>query len=138
MRGVIAGFSILMLSLSLSGCSKRPVLYPNYHLESVGVATSKVDIEQCIELAEAADLRDNQALEAGKKTAGRAVVGGATGAVAGAISGRPGTGAAVGAGAGAVSGFFAWLFGSSDPDPVFKRYVDHCLRDRGYEPIGWK
>ena len=128
----------LLLLAFLGGCAKRPVLYPNGHLESVGVAASKADIEDCIELAEAANLGDNAVFEAGKQTAGRAAVGGATGAVAGAISGRPGFGAAIGAATGAVSGFFAWLFGAAEPEPLFKQYVDRCLRDRGYEPLGWK
>lgn len=134
MRNVIALGSIVFL---LAGCAQRPVLYPNAHLESVGVAASKEDVEECIELAEAADLSNNAALEAGKQTAGRAAIGGASGAVGGAIAGRPGFGAAVGAATGAVSGFFSWLFGASEPAPIYKRYVDRCLTDRGYEPIGW-
>ena len=24
------------------------------------------------------------------------------------------------------------------PDPVYANFVDRCLRERGYEPIGWK
>lgn len=134
MRCLIAGISIVCL---FAGCAQRPVLYPNPHLQSVGVAASKQDIKECVELAKAADLGDNPALEAGKKTAGRAAVGGASGAVAGAISGRPGFGAAIGAATGAVSGFFSWLFGASEPTPIFKQFVNRCLSDRGYEPIGW-
>ncbi|MCB9724108.1 MAG: hypothetical protein H6748_08700 [Spirochaetaceae bacterium] len=122
----------------LAGCAKRPVLYPNDHLEEVGVEASRRDIDECMALAEAADLDRNQALEAGKRTAGGAAVGGASGAVAGAFTGRPGFGAAFGAAMGAVGGFFSWLFGASEPDPIFVRYVDTCLAERGYQSIGWK
>jgi hypothetical protein len=137
MRGRYLGLSILLIVL-VPGCAKRPVLYPNAHLQSVGVAASKAEIEECMALADAADLGNNAVLEAGTKTAGGAAVGGATGAVAGAISGRPGFGAAIGASTGAVSGFFSWLFGAAEPEPIYKQYVDRCLRDRGFDTIGWK
>jgi hypothetical protein len=129
--------TLLLLLLGLA-CAKRPVLYPNEHLEEVGAEASQRDIDDCIALAEAADLDTNQAAEAAKKTGTGAAVGTATGAVGGAISGRPGTGALVGLGVGSVGGFFSWLFGSGEPDPVFVRYVDTCLAERGYQPIGWK
>ncbi len=129
---------LLVVLVLVGGCAKRPVLYPNDHLKQVGAEASRQDIDACIALAEAADLDTNQALEAGKKTAGGAAAGTATGAVAGAISGRPGFGAAMGAAVGAVGGFFSWIFGASEPDPVFVRYVDTCLAERGYQSIGWK
>jgi hypothetical protein len=27
---------------------------------------------------------------------------------------------------------------SGDPDPVFRNFVDRCLREKGYDPIGWR
>ncbi len=135
-QSLVIGASIV--ALFAAGCAKRPVLYPNDHFHEVGQEGSKLDVEECVALADQADLGTNQALEAGKKTGAGAAVGGATGVVAGAISGRPGFGAAIGAATGAVAGFFSWLFGSSEPDPVYVRYVDLCLKERGYQPIGWK
>jgi hypothetical protein len=121
------------------GCAKRPVLYPNDHLETVGKDQAQQDIDECIAVAESADLDDDQALEAGKRTAGGAAVGAASGAAGGAISGAgAGRGAAIGAATGSIVGFFSWMFGASEPDPVFVRYVDRCLAERGYESIGWK
>jgi hypothetical protein len=114
------------------------VLYPNARLQQVGEQASQQDIDQCMALADNANLEDNQALEAGKKTAAGAAVGGVTGAAAGAISGRSGFGAAIGATTGAIGGFFSWIFGSSEPDPIYKRYVDVCLQERGYQSLGWK
>jgi len=137
MRNVIAAGLILLL-LSMAGCSKRPVLYPNDRYNEVGKDAAQRDIDACLDLADDADLEDSQALEAGKRTAGGAAVGGATGAVGGAISGRPGFGAAVGAATGATVGFFSWMFGASEPDPLYVRYVDICLQERGYQPLGWK
>ena len=42
------------------------------------------------------------------------------------------------AAAGAIGGLFRGLFRSREPDPVFRNYVDQCLRERGYQPIGWR
>ena len=130
----------LMILATISiGCAKRPVLYPNAQVQDVGIEASERDVDECIELAKAADLDSSQTANAAKSTGKGAAVGGVSGAVGGAISGRPGYGAAVGASVGAIGGFFSWLFGgASEPDPIFVRYVDRCLAERGYETIGWK
>jgi hypothetical protein len=30
------------------------------------------------------------------------------------------------------------LFASKPPDPAYRGFVDGCLREKGYEPVGWK
>ena len=130
-------FLLVPLMIAL-GCAKRPVLYPNDHYKQAGEATAEQNIAECIELADNAGLEDNQALEAGKRTAGGAAVGTATGAATGAIRGGAGIGALIGLTSGAIVGFFSWIFGASEPDAIFVRYVDRCLAERGYESIGWK
>jgi hypothetical protein len=125
--------------LALVGCAaRRPVLYPNAHLESVGAEVAQRDIEECIARAEASGADAGHAREVGTRSAEGAVAGGATGAVVGAIRGHPGRDAAAGAGAGATLGLFRGLFSSRERDPVFRNFVDQCLRDRGYQPIGWR
>jgi hypothetical protein len=128
----------LLLVLAVGCASPRPVLYPNEHLESVGADASQEDIDACIEMAEAADLGKNTATETAKSTGVGAGIGGLIGAAVGAIFGRPGTGAAAGAASGGIRGFFRGIFGGGDPAPVYKNYVDTCLRERGYKPVGWK
>jgi hypothetical protein len=47
----------------------------------------------------------------------------------------------VGAATGAAAGFTGTVLrGSSGRrvDPVFANFVERCLRERGYEPIGWR
>ena len=45
-------FSILLV-FTLVGCStKRPILYPNAHLKSVGIDQANRDIEECCRLAD--------------------------------------------------------------------------------------
>ena len=42
-------------------------------------------------------------------------------------------GAAVGGAAGAVHGAFR-----NDANPTYRNFVQRCLRDRGYDVIGWQ
>jgi hypothetical protein len=43
-------------------------------------------------------------------------------------------GAATGATAGAVRGAVK----QTEPSPVYKQFVDRCLRERGYDVVGWQ
>ena len=38
-------------------------------------------------------------------------------------------------GAGDIEG---WTWIGSEPNPTYKAFVDRCLREQGYEPIGWQ
>ncbi|MBW2448714.1 MAG: hypothetical protein JRG83_22750, partial [Deltaproteobacteria bacterium] len=55
-----------------------------------------------------------------------------------AVRGHAGRGAATGAAGAAAGGLVRGLFRSREPDPVERRFVEQCLRDRGYQPIGWR
>jgi hypothetical protein len=134
---------ILLLALGvalwLSACAdKRPVLYPNAHLQQVGNEVAQKDIDACIQYAKDSGAASGKEAEIAKDTAGGAAVGGAVGAATGAVLGSLGRGAAAGAAGGAAGGLTRGILKSGDPDPVFKNFVDRCLRERGYEPIGWK
>jgi hypothetical protein len=59
------------------------------------------------------------------------------GAAVGAVTGNLGEAAAIGAAGGAAAGMTREAF-DRELDPVQKQFVDQCLRDRGYQPIGWK
>ena len=47
-------------------------------------------------------------------------------------------GAGAGAAGGAAGALTRGVIRSGDPDPVYQRFVEKCLRDKGYEPIGWR
>lgn len=130
---VLSGAATVLL---LGGCASSPVLSPNTHLKAVGEEQAERDIEECRHLAEK-HVSSNQGKEVATNTAVGAGVGAATGAVGGAVSGNPGRGAAIGAASGATAGFLRGLFYSSKPSPTYRRYVNRCLEERGYEPIGW-
>lgn len=129
---------IVIVALLLAGCGMaRPVLYPNAQVQQVGEAQAQKDIDECTQKAEAY-VQDNPAGDVAKTTAAGAVVGTAIGAAVGAITGDFGQGVAIGAASGGISGLFGGLFQVSQPSPVHKQFVERCLREKGYEPIGWK
>lgn len=132
----VLAFSCLLL---LAACSqKRPVLYPNYHLQEVGDETAQTEIDECISLAKEYGTSSSSSGKVAKRTAGGGAVGAAGGAASGAVFGSVGRGAAAGAAGGAAVGCLTGLFRSPEPDPVFRRFVEKCLLEKGYEPIGWK
>ena len=125
--------------LWLGGCSqKRPVFYPNWYYQEVGKGIAQADIDDCMQLAKEHGTRSSSSGKVAKGTATGAAVGAATGAAVGAVLGNAGRGAAAGAAGGGAGGFTRGLFRSRDPDPVFRRFVERCLREKGYEVIGWK
>ena len=121
------------------GCaSQRPVFYPNNQFNTVGKTVSKQDVDECMKSASAYGIKTQPV----KKVAGGSAVGTATGAAVGsatgAVRGHAGRGAAAGAAGGAAGGFMWGLFNAKKVDPVQKRFVEECLRLKGYKVIGWK
>ncbi|MGD8991841.1 MAG: cell envelope biogenesis protein OmpA [Desulfobacterales bacterium] len=133
---IVCLFATMLLT---AGCAKkRPVLYPNPTYKSAGATAAKADIDECIQLAadhgHATDAGKNMAASTGKGAVTGAVVGGAVGAV----TGRPGRGAAAGAAGGGAGGLMRGAWKSGNPDEIERRFVEQCLRDKGYQVIGWK
>jgi outer membrane lipoprotein SlyB len=128
-----------LVGLWLAGCaSAQPVLYPNDTLKQQGKETAQAAIQQCEASAKRNGADSGRASQMAKGTAEGGAIGGAAGAAAGAVRGHPGRGAATGAAAGAAGTFIHGLFSSSQPSATYKRYVNQCLRDKGYQPVGWK
>jgi hypothetical protein len=133
---------VLMVVAIGVGCahSQSPVLYPNAKLEQVGKAQADADIATCRQKAD--DYVSSGAAtakEVGKDTAVGGAGGAAVGAVAGAVSGGgAGRGAAIGAATGATAGAVHGAVKSAGPNPIYKNFVDRCLRDKGYQVIGWQ
>lgn len=130
---------VAITPLFISGCAgPKPVLYPNDHFETVGQQQVETDIAECEELAEGHTSSNSKGKEVAKNTAIGAGVGAASGAVIGAIQGSAGTGAAIGAAAGATGGLLRSLIRKSEPSRPYKNFVNTCLKERGYKPIGWE
>ncbi len=133
----VIGFVCLLF---IAGCAeKRPVLYPNYHLKQVGMSRAEADINECMRLASEYGVRNETGQRVLKKTAANAAVGAAAGGVGAAVLGRNvGKGAAVGASVTGAATLTRELLKSDTPDPLFRRYVEKCLREKGYSVIGWR
>lgn len=131
--------ALLLAATLASACrSYEPVLYPNKKLEQVYQDEVDRDIAFCEANAKEYTENPSRARRAAGDAAEGAVVGGATGAAAGAVLGSVGRGAGAGAAAGAAGGLARGVFTTRDPSPVYKRFVERCLSDRGYEVIGWE
>jgi hypothetical protein len=140
MRTVPPLIVTLLLVAALAGCatSQKPVLYPNAHLQRVGPEQAEHDIEACRQLA-SEYVESSAAKEIGKGVAIGGAGGAAVGAAAGAVSGRgAGAGAAIGAAAGATAGAVRGAAKQTGPSPVYKQFVTRCLRERGYDVVGWQ
>ncbi len=132
--------AVVAALLIAGGCAstQSPVLYPNDKLSRVGKEQAERDIAECRKLADEW-VRSTAAKDIGKGAAVGGVAGAAVGAVGGAVSGRgAGTGAAVGAATGATAGAVHGAVKQAEPSPVYKQYVNRCLRERGYDVIGWQ
>ncbi len=127
--------------LLVQGCAApRPILYPNAHLKQVGESAAVQDIEDCSAMAKEAGATPSQGKggQVAGSTAAGGAIGSAAGAVGGAVVGHPGRGAMVGAASGATGGLLRGLFRKSPPSQAFKQFVNRCLQERGYEPVGWE
>ena len=91
-------------------------------------------------MAEASGANANRSEDLAKSTAKAGAVGASTGAVVGAISSNTSTGrgAAIGGAGAATATLVSGAFDSSEPTQVYIRFVDQCLHDKGYQPIGWR
>lgn len=131
--------AIVAMLFALSGCAtQRPALYPNAKYNQVGPEVAQRDIDDCIRLAEQHGITYSSGEKVVRRSAEGAVVGGAAGAGAGAVRGNVGERAATGAAAGAAAGAAHGAIHSGEPGSVYKGFVQRCLREKGYDVIGWK
>jgi outer membrane lipoprotein SlyB len=131
---------LLMVVIGLVSCStaQSPVLYPNAHLQRVGQAQADRDIAACRDLA-SQYVESTAGKDIAKSTAIGTVGGAAVGAAGGAVSGRgAGLGAAIGSAAGGTAGAVRGTAKQIGPSRVYKSYVNRCLREKGYDVIGWQ
>jgi outer membrane lipoprotein SlyB len=117
-------FAACVLAVGCAG-TPNPVLYPNAHLKQVGQAAADRDVAECRQLA--------------RQAAGGAAIGGASAGAWGLVRGNDAGGRALaGAAAGAAAGTVRGAMKSSETSPVYKNFVQRCLRERGYDVIGWQ
>ncbi len=130
---------IALMMLAMTGCANRPVLYPNEQLEQNGRQAGDSAIDQCEAMASESDISNVKYKSKRIATNGAtgAALGAASGAVGGAIRGGAGLGALIGAASGAAVGIISGLVGSNEPSPTYQQFVNSCLKERGYDVVGW-
>lgn len=131
-RGASAA-ALLMATLMMTGCgASRPVIYE-------GGPAAKQDVDECMRLARQGGADAAKGNEVVRDTATGAAMGAAATGVYGAVRGYSDLGnrAAAGAAAGAAVGLIRGGVKASEPSGTFKGYVNRCLRERGYDVVGW-
>jgi len=128
----------VMVPLVASCSPVRPVLYPNDRVKRAGPEGVERDIAECMQLARESGAQGDRGARVAKDTGTAAAVGGVTGAVVGAISGDALRGGVIGAAGAGTAALTSSIFRSEEPDPVFRRFVEYCLGERGYQVIGWR
>jgi hypothetical protein len=132
---LVAGIFLLV-----AGCaaSHRPVLYPNAHYGTVGKAAAERDIDDCMQRAQELGTQSDRGGSVARSTVGGAAIGSASAAAWGAVrDGDVGNRAAAGAAAGGAAGLVRGMLRATEPSSTYKSFVQRCLRERGYDVIGW-
>jgi uncharacterized protein YcfJ len=131
---------LIIIMLIFCACAQqRPVLYPNSHLANVGDEKAKADIDACMHLAKQHGAEENKGNKIARDTAAGAAVGAVAGAAIGAVLGNSvGRAAGVGAAGAGAATMTRKTIDSGKPDPLFRRFVEKCLHEKGYETIGWQ
>ena len=143
-RATVALLGVVLAACATTGSgspSAKPVFYPNARLERVGQAKAQEESAACMASASNAGLTPEEKTNAVARGATKgAAVGGVVGAVGAIVRGkgveqvveRGAGGAVAGGSAGAVSGAF-----HEKPSSTYRHFVQRCLKDKGFDVIGW-
>ncbi len=97
------------------------------------------DIDECIRLGKQYVSQRSRASEVALRTTRNAAIAAATGAaISAVVGGNVGEAAAAGAAGAGTATVAGEVIRSGEPDPLFKNFVERCLRDKGYEVMGWR
>lgn len=133
--------SLALQMLLLAGCATappRPLFYFGSYEEPVSKVQSDRDTDECMALARQAGVQENRDGQVGRKAASGALLGGIAAGAWSLIRGNGGDTVVAGAVAGGATGAAKGAIDSTEQNPIFRRYVERCLRERGYDVIGWK
>ncbi len=138
-KGYTIVIFLVATAVLMSACAKkRPVLYPNATYQAAGATAAQSDIDDCIQMAADYGHATDPGKNVAKSTGAGAAVGAAVGGAVGLVTGSPGRGLAAGAAGGGAGGMTRGAMKSGDPDEIERRFVEQCLRDKGYKVVGWK
>ncbi len=128
---------IALLLLACPACAKKPVLYPNEQYREAGKAKVSEDIEYCMDFADKSVGKTSRGKTSVKTGVKGGLIGGAVGLGIGIVTGSPGSSALAGAAGGAAGGAVGGAM-QDNQDTLYKEFVERCLKEKGYEPMGWR
>jgi len=138
MKNLLTASLALTLLAGCAAVERKPVLYPNTKFKQVGEVVAQRDVAECEAAAKSAGAGDGTG-PAARGAAQGAAVGAATAAVGSLIrGGNVLEGAAAGAAIGGTAGGVSGAFQSGEGSSVYRNFVGRCLRERGYDVIGWQ
>lgn len=139
-KAMLLSVSLLLplLLLACAGGQKRPIFYQSSYEVPLDRAQLDQDVDACFAAARNAGVQERRDGEIGRKSASGALLGGVAAGAWGLIRGDGGERLLAGAVAGGATGAAKGAIDSTEQNPVFRRYVERCLRDLGYEVIGWQ
>jgi len=132
------GVALLALSVGCSTAAKRPVFYPNNHIKQVGQAQARRDTNACMALADKYEVSRTKDGEVATRSVEGALLGGVSAGAWGIVRGDAAERAAAGALAGGSAAAVKGGIESTRISPTFQRFVQRCLREKGYDLIGWE
>lgn len=134
-RGAV---SLFLVAAVLTGCAgPQVVVYPDARVQSLPKETVQKDIDECTAKAKAF-VKEHKGQLVAKRTGAGALFGAFLGVIFGAFTGDYGGAVAQGAAVGAAAGFAGGAVEANSPDGVHRRFVEYCLMEKGYKPMGWK
>ncbi|MBI5243591.1 MAG: cell envelope biogenesis protein OmpA [Elusimicrobia bacterium] len=130
--------ALLLAAVLSAACAAPQVkLYPDERLKSIPKETVDKDIKECDDRAKEF-VKANKGKIVAKHAGAGAVFGAFLGMVAGAFTGNFGRAIGEGAAIGAAAGLAGGAVHANSPEGVHRRFVEYCLTEKGYKPIGWK
>lgn len=134
---------ILLLITGLMACAgPEPILKSNSQRQLYGKETAEREAAVCRLKAERTGLHHgtNRSGNAGAGAALGLIGGAAVGASTGLIGGPAGValGAAAGGAVGGVLGLLAGTYKTLEPQQDYAAFVERCLKEKGYETVGWQ
>ncbi|SME94894.1 hypothetical protein [Desulfovibrio gilichinskyi] len=127
----------IFLISSCPACAKKPVVYPNDHSKTVGKIQTDQDIKYCMNLADENIGKASRGKSSVRSGVKGGLIGGAIGLGIGIVTGSPGTSALAGSAGGAAGGAVGGAV-QDNTDAAYRNFVEKCLTEKGYEPIGWR
>lgn len=143
MRSSIQSAVAAVLLCGTVGCAAvqgpmRPRFYPNDTYRRYGASAADRAAADCASLADEYGENSQEWQSALTSTAGGAALGAGTGALAGVITqGKVGRATAAGAAIGGILGVLSHLNQRGESNPSRQRFVEACLKERGYDVIDW-